>query len=226
MAAVLLRQGQAVDAERAYRDVLKEDPGNPDLHDGLGSALLMQGRARDAMEEFDRAVKMSPKRVSYRVNRGLALIEVGRYKEAEDDFRFADASSSPEDRLAAEINRGRLRQLQGDYPGAEEQFSAALSREPSSFPARLGRGVARESRGDTEGAAEDYLEAVRLQPRSAEANLRLGLALVTLKKAPIGCRYLERAIEIDPSGDAGTKARVLLESTPPPCEKPASAKTG
>src|SRR5262249_25131794 len=58
MAAVLLRQEQPVDAERAYRDVIKDDPNNPDLYDGLGSALLMQGRFHEALDQFDHAVKL------------------------------------------------------------------------------------------------------------------------------------------------------------------------
>jgi Tfp pilus assembly protein PilF len=224
MAAVLLSEGQAAEAERQYREVIKDDPNNADLYDGLGSSLLMQGRPKDAAESFDKAVKMSPKKASFRINRGLAYMELSRYSEAEEDFRVADASSIPDDRLAAAINRGRLRQMQGDYVGAEEQFTAALSRDPNSFAAHLGRGVSREARGDLSAAAEDYLEAVRLQPRSADANLRLGLTLLELNRGSLGCRYLERAIEIDPGGDVGSKARMVMSSTPPPCERSASNK--
>ncbi len=226
MAAVLLREGQAAEAERAYREVLKDDPNNPDLYDGLGSSLLMQGRVKESVDFFDRAVKISPKKAGYRINRGLAYMELARYADSEQDFQVADASSNAEDRLAAAINRGRLHQIQGDYAGAEEQFSTALARDPSSFAAHLGRGVAREARGEFAPAAEDYLDAIRIQPRSADANLRLGLTLLELKKGPLGCRYLERAVEIDPTGDVGTKARLVLEASPPPCEKPSGQKTG
>src|SRR5262249_36489618 len=147
MAAVLLSEGQAAEAERQYREVLKDDPNNADLYDGLGSSLLMQGRPKDAVEPFDKAVKMSPKKASFRINRGLAYMELSRYADAEEDFRIADSSPRPDDRLAASINRGRLRQMQGDSVGAEEQFTTAISRDPSSFAAHLGRGVAREARG-------------------------------------------------------------------------------
>jgi Tfp pilus assembly protein PilF len=225
MAAVLLREGQALEAERAFREVLKHDPDNPDLYDGLGSSLLMQGKAKEALEAFDKALKLSSK-TGYRINRGLTYIELDRYLEAEEDFRAADSSPNPEDRLAAAINRGKLRQLQGDYAGAVQQFTAALALDPLSFAAFLGRGICREAQGELAAAAEDYLEAVRLQPRNADANLRLGLTLVEMKKGPLGCRYLERAVEIDPTGDTGTKARLALDSTPPPCDRPPSAKTG
>lgn len=223
MAAVLLREGQAAEAERAYRDVLKDDPNNPELWDGLGSSVLMQGHAKDSLEWFDKAVKASPKKASYRINRGLAYMELARYRDAEEDFRVADTSSNQEDRLAATINRGRLRQLEGNAAAAEEQFTAALALDSASYAARLGRGIARESRGDRASAAEDYLEAVRLRPRSADANLRLGLTLLDLGKGPLGCRYLQRAAELEPSGDAGARARVALDRNAGVCERPTAA---
>ncbi len=215
MAAVLLREGRAVEAEAAFQEALKDDPKNPEVHDGMGAALMMQGRMKEALPHLDRAVELAPERPAYRINRGLARLELGRYKEAEEDFQVADVSPIPEDRIAAAINRGRLRQRQGDFAGAEAEFTNALARDPKSFAAFLGRGVAREAKGDLEAAAEDYLEAIRLRPRNADANLRLGLVLVTLRKESLGRRYLERALEIDPSGETGAKARQILESISP-----------
>jgi tetratricopeptide (TPR) repeat protein len=213
MAAVLLREGRAAEAERAFRESLKDDPKNPEVHDGLGASLLMQGRNKEALPHLNRAVELAPERAGFRINRGLALLELSRYEEAEEDFRVAEASSLPDDRLAAALNRGRLRQRQRNFAAAEAEYTTALSRDPRSFAAVLGRGVAREAQGNLNFAAEDYLEAVRLSPRSAEANLRLGLVLVTLRKEKLGRRYLERTVELDPTGDTGAKARLLLESS-------------
>lgn len=215
MAAVLLREGRAHEAEEAYRDVLRSDPKKPDLHDGLALALLAQGKLREALESLDRAVKLDPEKALYRIHRGMARTQLARYGEAEEDFRVAENSPSADDQFDLALNRGRMRLRMGDYPGAEAQFALAIAREPKSMDALLGRGIARESRGEVEAAAEDYLEAVRLQPKSPEANLHLGLALVSLKKNALGRRYLERTVELDPTGDAGAKARLLLESHPP-----------
>jgi superkiller protein 3 len=215
MAAVLLREGRAVEAERAYREVLPNDPKNPEVHDGLGVSLLIQGRFKEAFSSFDRAVDLDTEKALYRIHRGMASLELGRFKDAEADFQLAENSPAGEDRLDAAINRGRLKQRQKDFAAAEEAFSSALSRDPRSSAALIGRGIARESRGALEPAAQDYLEVVRLEPRNAEAHLRLGLALVTLKKTALGRRYLERTIELDPSGETGAKARLLLEGSRP-----------
>jgi tetratricopeptide (TPR) repeat protein len=213
MAGVLLREGRAAEAERTYREVLPNDPKNPEVHDGLGVALLMQGRVKEAFASFDRAVGLDNEKPLYRIHRGMASLEMGRFADAEGDFQVAENSPVAEDRLDAAINRGRLKQRQKDFVAAEEAFSVALSRDPKSSAALIGRGIARESRGELEPAAQDYLEAIRIEPKNADAYLRLGLALVTMKKTALGRRYLERTIELDPTGETGAKARLILEGT-------------
>jgi len=212
MAQVLLRESRPVDAEKAFRDVMKDDPKNPEIYDGLGVSLLMQQRYKESLEPLQKAVKLAPQNGSYRNNLGVAQMELGDFAAAEQAFRTAEESPNADDKLSASINWGRLRQRQGHYKEAEEAFSGALARDQQSFGAILGRAAARESNGDLEGAAEDYLAAVKLQPSNPEANLRLGLCLVTLKKTELGRRYLQRAVELDPSGDTGARARILLEN--------------
>ena len=208
MGQVLLREGRPGEAEKAFRDVLKDDPKNPEVQDGLGISLLMQSRFQEALPYLDKAVDLAPNNASYRNNRGVAYMELGKYKEAGADFDAAEQSVNPDDRVAATVNRGRLYQRQGQYAAAEAAFSTALARDPQSFGAMFGRAAARESSGDLEGAAEDYLSAIKLNPQSAEANLRLGLCLVTLHKPDLGRRYLQRAVDLDPTGDTGAKARL------------------
>jgi tetratricopeptide (TPR) repeat protein len=214
MAAVLLQSGQCSDSEKAYQNVLQNDPKNPELLDGLGVALLCQAKTKESIEAMDRAVKLNPYKASYRIHRACAYTEVGLYGLAEEDFKVAEASATPENRLELAINRGRLRQREGDYAGAEQQFTIAIALEPQSVQARIGRGVAREAKADMNAAAEDYLEAVQIQPRNPEANLRLGMALLTLKKYSLGRRYLERTVELDPGGELGARARVMLDKPP------------
>jgi Flp pilus assembly protein TadD len=44
MAQVLLRDGRPLEAEKAFKDCLKDDPKNPEVLDGLGVSMVMQGR--------------------------------------------------------------------------------------------------------------------------------------------------------------------------------------
>lgn len=213
MAQVLLRDNRAAEAEKAFREVIKSDSKNPAAYDGLGVSLLMQGRYKEALVPLDKAVSLEGGNASYRNNRGVARMEIGRYKEAEEDFDVAEKSLNPDDRVSATINKGRLREREGNYAAAAQEFSNALARDPKSFAAMFGRAGARESMGDLEGAAEDYLAAIKVNGTSAEANMRLGLCLVSLNKPVLGRRYLQRAVDLDPTGDTGAKARLALEST-------------
>jgi Tfp pilus assembly protein PilF len=154
MAQVLLRDNQPVDAERAFREVLKYDSKNAEALGGLGNALIMQGRFKEAMPYLDKAVSLDPMNGSFRNNRGVARMEQGEYKEAGEDFDAAESSPNPDDKISASINRGRLRQRQGDFAAAEHEFTMALA-------------------------------------------------------------YLQRAIDLDPTGDTGAKARLLIQGTPP-----------
>ena len=188
MAAVLLREGNFRDAETAYRDVLKSDPKNAELHDSLGVALLMQGKVRESIDSFDRAIKLSPDFGRYRVHRGSARTQLGRYGEAEEDFRVADGSSVPEDRFDAQVHRGHMRQRQGDFAGAETEFTGALRQDPKSFEALIGRGASREALKNYSGAAEDYLAAVKTK-HALEGNFWAKILLVRYANHPAGHAY-------------------------------------
>ncbi len=211
MAQVLLRDGRPAEAEKAFRECLKDDPKNPEVLDGLGVSMLMQARYKDSLVPFDKAVALAPENGAYRNNRGVALMELGQFKAAQDDFTVAAASQNSDDRLSATINLGRLWQREGDYAAAEAEFSAAIARDPQTYAAFLGRAVARESSGNLQGAAEDLLAAVKLDPSNADANLRLGMVLISLHKSELGKRYLQRSVDLDPAGDTGARARLLLE---------------
>jgi tetratricopeptide (TPR) repeat protein len=219
MAQVLLREGRYADAEKAYRDFLKNDTKNPDAYDGLGIALLSQRENKGALAAFSEAVKLSPEKPLYRIHRGMTYTRLAQYKEAEADLRLAESSTDQMDQLDIAIQFGKLRQQQADFPAAESFFARALSRDPKSLEGTMGRGEAREGQGKLEAAAQDYLDAVKLQPRNADANLHLGQVLVTLHRESLGRRYLERTVDLDPGGESGSKARIALESLGPAARK-------
>ena len=171
--------------------------------------MVMQGRYKDALVPLDKALAIAPNNGSYRNNRGVARMELGQYPGAEEDFAAAETSQNPDDRLSATINLGRLRQRQANYAAAQEQFSIAIAR-PEVLRGHGARAV-RESAGNLEGAAEDYLNAVKLEPRpQRQSAARDGARL--LHKPDLGKRYLQRAVDLDPAGDTGAKARLLLEN--------------
>ena len=64
-AIALHQQGRTAEAERLYREVLKQHRDHPDALHLLGLALLHQGRAEEGMTPLKRAVKRNPKVAEY-----------------------------------------------------------------------------------------------------------------------------------------------------------------
>ena len=58
MAQVLLRENRPAEAEKAFREVIKDDPKNPEVQDGMGLSLLMQSRFDESLPYFDKALDL------------------------------------------------------------------------------------------------------------------------------------------------------------------------
>jgi len=81
----------------------------------------------------------------------------------------------PDDYIAY-LNRGTVRQAEGDLVGAFADFSEAVRRNPDYYLAFYSRATERLARGDDAGAIADYTATLRINPRYIEAYNNRGLA--------------------------------------------------
>ncbi|HET7453326.1 MAG TPA: tetratricopeptide repeat protein [Thermoanaerobaculia bacterium] len=209
MATVFLQQGNAMEAEPAFKKVLADDPDNAEMRDGHGLSLLMLGRPKEALAEFDHALKIAPKE-SYLNNRGVAKMQLGDFPGAEADFLKAYESPNMADRQSALINLGRVRMRRGLPGEAEEAFSRALVIVPDSYEGLMARGEAREALKNEKGAVEDYLSALKVKPDDLDALLHVGMGLLALNNSDLGQRYLRRVAELAPESPQAARARLIL----------------
>ena len=80
------------------------------------------------------------------------------------------------DDYVAYLNRGTVRQAEGDLVGAFADFSEAVRRNPDYYLAFYSRATERLARGDDAGAIADYTATLRINPRYIEAYNNRGLA--------------------------------------------------
>jgi cytochrome c-type biogenesis protein CcmH/NrfG len=66
--------GREADAQQAYADALRLDPGYADVHVRLATLLLRRGAARDAREHALQALRIQPNRATVR----QLLMEIDR----------------------------------------------------------------------------------------------------------------------------------------------------
>jgi Flp pilus assembly protein TadD len=209
MATVFLQQGNAMEAEHAFRKVIVDDPENAEMRDGHGLSLLMLGRPKEAKDEFDQALRLDPK-PSYLNNRGVAKMELGDLPGAEADFLKAFQSPNMADRQSALINLGRARMRRNLPAEAEDAYTRALALAPDTYEALMARGEAREALKNEKGAVEDYLSALKVHGESLDAMLHVGVGLLALDNHALGERYLRHITEIAPDSVQAARARVIL----------------
>jgi tetratricopeptide (TPR) repeat protein len=86
MAEAQLGQNKSAEAKDNFAVVLRQDPGHPQAHVGLGKAAIMEGDLETAKEHFKQAgssaILASPTFASFFNNRAVTLIHDNRVEEA------------------------------------------------------------------------------------------------------------------------------------------------
>jgi tetratricopeptide (TPR) repeat protein len=80
------------------------------------------------------------------------------------------------DNYVAYLNRGTVRQYEGDLVGAFSDYTEAVRRNPEYFHAWYSRATERLTLGDDAGAIADYTATLKIDPWYVEALNNRGLA--------------------------------------------------
>jgi len=183
-------------AEAIYRQVLAEDPANPDALHLLGMTCHQLGRHAAAVELIERAIRQMPAVAAFHNNLGTVLEAQSRFREALACFERA-LRIEP-DYAEAHINLGNALQALRRHEEAGEHYLRALELKPHLAEAHNNLGNALGALGRLEEATTAYREALRLRPDYAEALVNLSSALKEaneLEEAAACCRH---ALELRP----------------------------
>jgi Flp pilus assembly protein TadD len=178
----LHRAGRAAEAERSYRDVLRQAPGHSDANNLLGLLCLQSKRPREAEKFIRRALRTDPTNPQSHYNLGLACVEQKRFDDAAQHFgRAAQLQPGNIDSVSAQANALRLA---GQPREAVDILLPAVRRQPDDRGARhnLGlalndQGAALNRSGDSVGAIAAFRQALEFTPRHPQALMNLGLSL-------------------------------------------------
>lgn len=125
----LVNLGRPLDAERAFRDVLRMAPGNPDVRLALADLLVTQGRPAEALSLYREQLKLTPDRLEALRGYGLALYATGNGAEALQVFeRVAALQPNDPDALT---NLGHALASEARLPEAIARYRAALALAPT-----------------------------------------------------------------------------------------------
>jgi tetratricopeptide (TPR) repeat protein len=193
--ALALHQASRLkEAEAGYRQVLVEQPDNPDALHFLGVIAHQSGRPADAIELIRQAIAVRP-RPAFWYNLAQAHLVRKDVAAAEEALRHAIAMKP--DHAEALFHLGAMHRARDDVAGAIDCYQRALASKPAFVDAHVDLGSLLGAGGDTQKAVEHLRAADRLRPNDSTILNNLGTVLKGV--APLDAlQLLQRALALNP----------------------------
>jgi tetratricopeptide (TPR) repeat protein len=169
---IFLMEEEARQAEREYRDVLKQNPNSSIDHNKLGNALMQQGDAQESAAEFKEAIRLNPSDAVSHADLGLLFRALQDASAAIAEFR--EALRIDPDYVDAHNYLGITLASQGQIPQALSEFQEIIRIRPDSSLGYFNAATALADLEKDEEAAKALREAVRLNPNHYNAHYNLG----------------------------------------------------
>jgi tetratricopeptide (TPR) repeat protein len=159
---------QMPEAEKEYREALKQRPDIPELHLELGEVYAGAFQWPKAEEEFRAQTKLQPGNAEAAYRLGTALLEQGKVREARAELVRADKLMP--DMPETLYSLGKAASLEGDTATAEKEWTKLLLIEketPLAAQAHFGLAGLYRKQGKTAAAQHEMQEFQRLQSSSS-----------------------------------------------------------
>lgn len=183
------QDGDLIQAERLYGQVLLTDPENAEAPWLLGLVAQDLGQLDQAVAALRRAVALRPGHAERHLRLGNCLFAQERLAEAAACYR--QALRIRPDSAEAHTNLGSTLQAQGKLEEATACHRQALRLNPGFVDARFNLGNAAREQGRYAEAADCYTEVLRRQADFAGAHLNLGMTLLVLGRFAEGWPHYE-----------------------------------
>jgi arylsulfatase A-like enzyme/Flp pilus assembly protein TadD len=151
--------------ERALRQILRDDPGNPQANLRLGYVLVDAGRCADAIPRFTAAIDAHLPSADAHLGRAGCEIAAQHVAAAERTLR--DAQDVEPDNPVVSANLGLLLSDSGRPAAGIPHLQRALSLDPDLHQARFGLAIAYARTGKRADASREAQELLRRLPGDA-----------------------------------------------------------
>jgi predicted O-linked N-acetylglucosamine transferase (SPINDLY family) len=192
----LHQQGRFAEAERAYQEILQQEPTYFDALHLLGVVACQTRRTQRSVELIAKAIELNPYVAAAHSNLGFALKDLKRYEDAVASYDKAIALKP--DYAEAHNNRGNALNALQRPEEALAGYAKAIALKPDYAQAHNNRAAALNHLKRHEEALASSDKAIALKPDYAEAYNNRGNALNDLKRHEEAIASYDKAITLKP----------------------------
>jgi len=196
----LEQTGQIVEAETAWRSVLKVHPSDAEAYAHLGLLEARQEHYSAAVPLYRKALELNPAFRSLRLNLGLSLFKSGAMKEAIETFTplLRSAAPSSPDAVRLDTLIGMAHYGLKEYAAAVPYLKKVTAADPQNLPYRLVLTQSCMWSAQYQCVLDTYHEIVELNAESAEADMLAGEALDQMQNTQGAIEQFRAAVKADP----------------------------
>ncbi len=217
LGTVYWNMGRAAEAEREWREALRQGPTTLVTLNNLGMLYTKQRRYPEAVEYLKKAITLKPTYAMAHLNLGSAYEEMGLAEQAEAEYREA-VRLAPLNAQARNV-LGKFLFEARRLPEAKEQFQRAAEINPlAEAYERLGDIYLRWGRNDH--AEQAFARAVALDPFAGHAHFRLGALYAASGRRAEAAREYEAGLQTEPANSEALAALRQLKAEAPPTASP------
>jgi tetratricopeptide (TPR) repeat protein len=201
-AALALEQsGQFVEAEAAWRSVLRVHPSDADANAHLGLIEARQEHYAAAIPLYRKALAINPGMSGVRLDLGLAQFKSGAMKAAIDTLSplLKAAAPSSEDAIRLETLIGMAHYGLGEYAAAVPYLRKVTASDPQNLPYRLVLAQSCMWSKQYQCVLDTYHQILELNAESAEADMLAGEALDAMQNHQGAIDEFRAAVKANPT---------------------------
>jgi predicted CXXCH cytochrome family protein len=159
LAALFMGSGDAVAAEREFREAVKINPSVAEWQSNLAGLLASRGEIAEARYHFEQSIRLNPVYAEARLNYARLLANANQLADSEKQAKAA-VEADPNLAAAHEL-WGYLLSAKGDFQAAVRELQSALSLKPDSGRAHYELGLALGRLGNSSAALEHLKTAAQ-----------------------------------------------------------------
>jgi tetratricopeptide (TPR) repeat protein len=192
----LAQQTQVEAAAAAYREALKNDLDNPELHFDLSLALAKLSDAHGARLELETAIRLDRNLAKAHNQLGIRHMKDNEKAKAERDF---EAAISIDSHCAeAKNNLGVLYAWSGKGLEAIDLFRLAIQERQNYAPAHVNLGFVLAGEGKYAEAEKEIRNALHGSPKNVSAYSALGMIAAKLGRGEEAIEILQKVLQVQP----------------------------